>query len=333
MKAGFYADAAYMLYNSLSSSTVDSGRTNLIYRRANQLENAHRHPVAWALHGLAEMVAPSLTERFWVSGNSVDQARQEIHAQSASEGDAARSFLRYSLLMGPTGPSTDANFYQSLDLSWLRGDNTLRNLHRPDGSELPVADVADQFSDPAIYERVIVNGTPEQQITYIQQQFRGFRLSRDDVQEILARITLHHVREQVQDLQYTAGDELRAFAACFDDSGSLRTGQEQNLLAQVFPGQEINSDQILGLRRVALARRILELRASDPSGTELASYTRVAREIGLVDANGQLTDGEESRLAQATLDSHPATLAPAAPARPSQLQILQGIAAYSSTHG
>lgn len=333
MAAGFYADGAYMIWNHLAHNNVETGRDNLIYRRANQLEDAQRHPIAWALHGAAEMIAPSLTERFWVSGNYVDQARQEIQAQASAAGEGTRSYLRHALLLGPTGPSTDANFYRELDLSWLRGENTLRNIRRPDGTELPVADVAEQFNDPEIYRRVIENGTPQQQIEYVQRQFRGFRLSQTDVQEILARISLHHARTQLQDLQYTAGPELQAFASCFDNSGALRPGSESALLGQVFTGQEVNAEQILALRRVSLARRILELQSSDPAGTELASYVRVAREIGLADADGRLIEGEEVQFAQASLLSHPAAPAPAAPARPSQLQILQGIATYGASHG
>ncbi len=41
-------------------------------------------PLVWALHGAAELIAPSLTERYWVSGSYVDQARQEIQAQAAA---------------------------------------------------------------------------------------------------------------------------------------------------------------------------------------------------------------------------------------------------------
>ncbi len=333
MAAGFYADGAHMIWNHLTRSNAETGRDNLVYRRANQLEDAQRHPLVWALHGAAELIAPSLTERYWVSGSYVDQARQEIQAQAAATGEGARSLLRHSLLLGPTGPATDASFYRELNLDWLRGENVLRNIRRPDGSELPVADVAEQFADPAIYERVIVNGTPDQQVAYIQRQFRGYNLSVADVQEILARISLHHARRSLQDLQYTAGPELRAFADCFDGNGALRAGSESTLLAQVFPGQEINADQVLALRRVALARRILELQSADPAGAELASYVRVAREIGLAGEDGRLIDAEETRLAQATLDSHPPAPVPTAPARPNQTQVLQGILAYGTAHG
>jgi len=332
MAVGFYADGAHMIWNHLTRSNAETGRDNLIYRRANQLEDAQRHPLVWALHGAAELIAPSLTERYWVSGSYVDQARQEIQAQAATTGEGARSLLRHSLLLGPTGPATDASFYRELNFDWLRGENVLRNIRRPDGSELPVADVAEQFSDPAIYERVIVNGTPDQQVAYIQRQFRGYNLSVADVQEILARISLHHARRSLQDLQYTAGPELRAFADCFDGSGALRAGSESALLAQVFPGQEINADQVLALRRVALARRILELQSADPAGAELASYVRVAREIGLAGEDGRLIDAEETRLAQATLDSQPPAPVPTAPARPNQTQVLQGILAYGTAH-
>lgn len=333
MAAGFYADGAYMIWNHIAHSNSETGRDNLIYRRANQLEDAQRHPLAWAAHGIAELIAPSLTERYWVSGNYVDQARQEIQAQANASGEGARGLLRHALLMGPTGPSTDPNFYRELDLSWLRGDNTLRNIHRADGSELPVADVAEQFNDPEIYRRVIENSTPQQQVEYIQRQFRGYRLSANDVQEIMSRIALHHARRELQDLQYTAGPELRAFAECFDGSGALRSGSETALLGQVFTDTPVNTEQLLALRRVSLARHILELQGSDPTSTELASYVRVAREIGLADTEGHLIDREETRFAQASLESHPAAPAAVAPVRPSQSQILQGVMAYGAAHG
>ncbi|MCE9626246.1 MAG: hypothetical protein K8R69_12485 [Deltaproteobacteria bacterium] len=333
LAAGFYADAAYMVWHHVTGSNRDAGRDNLIYRRATQLQNVESNSFSWLFHGLAETVAPSLTQRYLVSGNYVDQARREIEAQASAAGNHAQAFLGHALLMGPTGTPTDANFYRELDLSWLRGDNTLRNIRRADGSELPVADVAEQFNDPDIYRRVIENGTPDQQIQYVQQQFRGFRLSREDVQEILSRIALHHVRGELQDMQYTAGSDQRPLADCFDANGALIAGRESTLLGQVFPGQEINAEQVLALRRVGLARRILELRASDPTGTQLAAYTRIATEIGLADASGNLIEGEETRYAQASLDSHPAPAAPLAPPRPSQGQVLQGILAYGAQHG
>ena len=63
--------------------------------------------------------------------------------------------------------------------------------------------------------------TIDQQIQYVQQQFRGFPLSREDVQEALARIALHHVRSDLQDMQYTAGADQRALTDCFDGNGAL----------------------------------------------------------------------------------------------------------------
>jgi len=183
---------------------------------------------------------------------------------------------------------------------------------------------------PEIHRRVIENSTREQQIAYVQEQYRGYDLSREEVEEIFARISLHNARQEIRNLYYSASGETAGLSNCFDENGSLLAGRESELLTQIFPGQEVSNDQVLALRRVALARRILELRQNDPAG-ELAAYDRVARQIGLADSAGNLI-GEETQLAQASLDSHPPT-APAAP-RPAitPAQVIHGIMAQGA-HG
>jgi hypothetical protein len=107
-------------------------------------------------------------------------------------------------------------------------------------------------------------------------------------------------------------------------------GQESQLIGQIFPGQEVSAEQVLALRRVALARRILELRRNDPAG-QLAAYDRVARQIGLIDAGGNLV-GEETQLAQASLESHPPAAIPAPRPAITPAQVIQGIMAQGA-HG
>ncbi|HKX12002.1 MAG TPA: hypothetical protein VJP40_02525, partial [bacterium] len=233
-----------------------------------------------------------------------------------------------ALLMGPEGPATEASFYTQLNWDWLRGDTALRNITR-NGRELPVDLIAEQLSVPEIHQRVIENSTHEQQIAYIQRQFRGYDLTREEVEEIFARIALHNARQEIRGLYYSAGAETAALSHCFDANGSLLAGQESQLIGQIFPDQEVSADQVLALRRVALARRILELRQSDPAG-QLAAYDRVAREIGLIDGGGNLV-GDEVQLAQATLETHPPVL-PAPRRTSTPAQVIQGIMAQGA-HG
>jgi hypothetical protein len=233
--------------------------------------------------------------------------------------------------MGPTGPATDASFYTKLNWNWLReADGPLRTITR-NGRELPLDLIAGYLRDPAVQGQ-LENSTPEQQIAYIQRQCRGFELTREEVETSFALISLHEARQELRNLQYTAGATASALTNCFDENGALRSGRESDLLAQIFPEQNVNGEQVLALRRVALARRILELRQNDPAG-ELAAYDRVARQIGLIDAQGNLS-GSETQLAQASLESHPPAIVPAALPRSTitPSQVIMGIMAQGA-HG
>ncbi|HKY62046.1 MAG TPA: hypothetical protein VJR29_01375 [bacterium] len=330
--AGALADGAYMVYDHAGHSNRETARSNLIHRRANQLFSAEAHPLRTVFNGAVGLVAPALSERFLTPDSYVSQAQTEIDAQSSDSAQRLRRYLGQALLMGPEGPATDASFYTQVNWDWLRGgDGRLHSVTR-NGRELPVDLVADQLSVPEIHQRVIENSSHDEQIAYVQQQFRGYDLSRQEVEEIFARIALHNARQEIRGLYYSAGAETAALSNCFDQNGSLLAGRESELMAQVFPGQDVNAEQVLALRRVALARRILELRQSDPAG-QLAAYDRVAREIGLIDAGGNLV-GEETRLAQASLESHPPaippTVSPAPRSAPSRASVIQGIMAYGA---
>ena len=110
----------------------------------------------------------------------------------------------------------------------------------------------------------------------------------------------------------------------FDEHGALRPDQEGALLRHLFPENTPNTDQILNQRRVSLALRILQARSSgDSAGAE--PYLAVARRIGLVDANGEITDAAirsraetelasvRSRMLEGGVGGSPSPLGPTAP--------------------
>lgn len=333
VSAAFYADAAYMIYDHLAHSNRETARSNMIYRRASQLHDANAHPLRWAFNGAVEMVAPSLAQRLLTPDSYVAQAQEEMNAASTDSARRLRGYLSHALLMGPTGPATDASFYTELNWDWLRGNERLGTLRRSDGHELPLDLIAEHLQVPAIHQHVFEELDQAQRVAYLQREFRGYDLSPADVEESLARIALHSARQEIRDLYLSAGGDAAALTHCFDENGSLLAGRESDLLAQVFPGESVNPEQVLALRRVALARRILELRQNDPAG-ELAALDRVGREIGLIDAGGNLV-GEASQFALASLESHPPAPVTAPPVRPviPSSSVIQGIMAYGAQHG
>ncbi|MCC6272669.1 MAG: hypothetical protein IT572_04320 [Deltaproteobacteria bacterium] len=313
MMAGFVADVGYMGIHHLTSDST--ARDNAVYRRANELEDLHRSPWSWAAHGLASFVAPSLAER-WVGSRYVDDATRELDANSSTVGSHATGTLRHSLLLGPGGAAEDASFYRELNWDWLRGENRLENIRTADGRSLPMRSIAEQLSDPEIFRREVELGDHERLVVYIQHQFRGHRLSREDVEECLTRISLYRVRANLAELRATAAPAEHALVDCFDENGALIAGREENLLRALFPEETVSAEQVLALRRVALTRHLIELRAASTVETpELAAYTRVAHEIGLIDERGEFVDSEETRLARSTgtseLPSLPTRVSPA----------------------
>lgn len=315
--ASFLADASYMGINYLSGGSAATGRENRILSRAADLQRRDLGTAASFGRGIAEFLAPSLTRRFLTSDSYVSTARADARAEADRINQGAESFLRHALLNGDVGLSTDPNFYTEVNWDWLRGDNALRDITTADGRVLPVAAVAEQLSDPAIYNRVVEGADVERLAAYIQRQFRGYHLTRSDAVAILGLISLHRARANLGELQNLASASEFPLAGMFDASGALRADSDTALLNHLFPDQHLSSDQVLALRRVALAARILELRAAGaPAATELAAYTAVGQRIGLVNAEGNLVDGEETALARAHYEGRPVPPSVPAPVAP-----------------
>src|SRR5262249_36704915 len=187
-----------------------SATMNAIYHRANQL---HDQGESWwrrPIDGAFEMLAPSLSA-WWdsvefhglsVRPNSYQmQARAELQSFSSQTSERSDGLLRRTLLFGSGSQNLDPAFYTRVDWGFLRGSNVLGTPALPGGRELPVQDVYEQLQDPAVQRRLSAPGIGhEQQVTYIQQQFRGYRLSRGEVEQILDRIELHAVRNDLANI-------------------------------------------------------------------------------------------------------------------------------------
>lgn len=174
------------------------------------------------------------------------------------------------------------------------------NVRLPDGRELPVRDVLEQLQDPAVARRFSGPGAHEDQVAYIQRQFSGYRLSRAEVEQILDRISLHVLRNDLVSVVQFELPENAALRELFDERGTLRPGGEAAALRRLFPGHSPSEAEILRQRRVGLALRILQAQSgSDPAAAE--PYLAVGRRIGLVDGAGTIVDPEIRALAEAQL--------------------------------
>lgn len=313
----FAADALYMGVNYLSSGSVESGRRNTLYAHANEIQRRHQDWFSAFFDGVAESLAPSLAQRFLVGDEYVNVARREFENQSTVVGARASSALRQFLLFNPLGDDRDPEFYRHIDWSLFRGPNRMANVRRADGRLLPVADVYEQISDPAVYSARIENATPAEQIRYIRDQFRGHHLSEGDVREILGRIAVYRLRDEIAQLHYIDTPEHQPLLRFFDVNGSLRADREGDLLAHVFPEIDQGENQILALRRVSLVNHIHQLEGAGRTA-EAARYITVARELGLRDESGAwATTGEAHDVVEhglALSASHPLDLPPPVPA-------------------
>jgi hypothetical protein len=302
--AGFIADMAFTGVNRWQYGASGSATMNMIYQRANQLHNADEGTLHRIADGALEMVAPQVAA-WWDSveldglgfrpNQYQERAREELRAFSRATTERADSAVRHSLLMGSGAESLDPSFYARVDWGFLRGANRLENLRLPDGRELPVRDVFDQLQDPTVARR-FTGDHPEDQVTYIQQQFRGYRLSRAEVEQILDRITVHVLRNDLASLSQFDLPENAAMRELFDERGALRPGAESAALRHLFPEHTPSEADILRQRRVALAVRILQAQSGGEPAEPLLA---VGRRIGLVDANGAIADGDVLALAQA----------------------------------
>ena len=332
--ASFLLDAGYMGLHHLNQSNVESGRENLLYERATAIQSQHQGFFASAFHGLAGLLMPAITQRYLVDGEYVDLARTQLQADASQLSSGLDSTLRHTLFFGASGEDLNPDFYRHLHWDFLRGSNELKDITLPDGRTLPVEMVAEQIASPDINQR-FTRMQPEEQIRYIQRQYRGHHLSANDVRMILDQIGLTQVRRNLGDLQYVGSTQEQPLIAHFDQNGSLREGHEMSLAASLFPNQDMSEERILGLRRVALCVRILDMQAAGAAErSPLAALTQIAQGLGLADAQGNLIDGEETRLAREQFSSHaPISPLSAAPSGNSDADALRSIAEYGNpTH-
>jgi len=307
--AGFIADMAFSGVNRWENGASGAATQSMIYQRANQLHNQDEGTFHRVVDGAFEMIAPQVSawwdsvefDGFGFRANRYQQqAREELRSFSQTTTERADETMRHALLFGTGGANLDASFYSQVDWGFLRGENGLRNLRLPDGRELPVRDVMEQLQDPTVARRFSGPGPHEDQVTYIQQQFRGYSLSRGDVEQILDRISLHALRNDVASVVQFDLPDNADMRQLFNERGELRAGAEGTALRHLFPGQTPSEADILRQRRVALAFRILQAQ-SGPDAAAAAPYLTVAQRIGLVDANGTITDPEIRATAEAQL--------------------------------
>ncbi len=308
--AGFIADMAFSGVNRWEHGSSGAATQSMIYQRANELHNQDEGTFHRLVDGAFEMVAPQVAS--WWDSVELDglgfrpnqyqqRAREELRAFSQNTVEQADETLRHALLFGTGGSNLDPSFYTQVNWDFLRGDNAIRNIRLPDGRELPVRDVMEQLQDPAVARRFTGPGPHEDQVAYIQRQFRGYSLSRGDVEQILDRISVHRLRNDVASVVQFDLPENASLRQMFDEHGNFRAGAETTTLQHLFPGGASTEADILRQRRVALAFRILEAQSgSNPSAAE--PYLAVARRIGLADESGNITDPEIRAVASAQLN-------------------------------
>ncbi len=326
--AGFIADMAFAGANRLYYGGEGSARMNMIYQRANQLHDADESFLRRPIDGVFEMIAPQIAS-WWdsvelTSGGLTPnahrlQAEGEIRAFSEHTSQATDETLRHSLLFGGMGEELRPEFYTGVDWSSLSGESRLSDVRRVDGRELPVQMIAEQLADPAVRRRLAGEGgrPAEDPIAYIQNQFRGWSLTRTEVEQVLSEIRLHTVRRDLASLNQMHLPENAELGRIFDEHGGVRSGRERALLARVFQSSEVDEAALLRNRRLGLAYRILEAQRRDP--TTASPYLAVAQRIGLADASGAILDPEIRRQAEAQLAATPGGAPAANPVIPAGL--------------
>lgn len=308
--AGFIADMLFLGGNRVLNGAEGSATLNGMYARASQLHDRNRAWWARPIVGAMGMMAPSLTA--YIDSHEIDglsvvpnsylrSATSELQSFSRNTTDQARDFIRHSLIFGTGDESLSPSYYASVDYSFLRDANSLNDVRSADGRRLPVAEVMEQLGDPAVYRRVIEGMSPDEQVAYIQRQFRGHSLSRGDVETILGRITLHRLRADIAQFENFVLPENAELHGMFDGQGRLREGRESELSRFAFGPEAPSAEQILAMRRTALAIRLVRLESEAPDSAELTAVRRVAQSAGLTDGAGRFRDAELEAEARAQL--------------------------------
>jgi hypothetical protein len=247
--AGFLANAGYMGYEHITKGNAETARENALYARANEFQARDQNMVASFFHGLAEAIAPALTQRYGVSEEYVELAREEFRRQSEETSKQAENLFRNYLMFTQSGKALDAESYQHIDWSAFRGGNPLENIRRVDGKFLPIADIAEQMHDPEIARRHFENTPIPDQVRYLQQQFRAYQLSEADVHEVMGRIALQKMCQDIAELHLLDTPEHQPLLRFFDENGKLREGQEQSLVAHLFPEMTQAKTQAVALNQ------------------------------------------------------------------------------------
>ncbi len=308
---GFIADMLFLGANRVNHGAEGSATLNGIYQRANQLHDAGRSTPGRMVDGAFEMIAPSLSA-WWdsvefdglrlVPNRFQRQAREELSQFSSSTSHQAQDLIRHSMIYGTGAQALDPAFYSQVDYGFLRSPNTLTNPQRPDGRTLPVIQIQEQLNDPQIGQR-FAQMSGDEQISYLQRQFRGHRLSREEVQTVLQQLSFNRLRGDLAQLNYFELPENQTMRALFDANGNLRAGQEDVLLRVLFNGQRLGSQDVLHLRRVALALRVMELRRPGQDAADLPRFESVAQQVGILDAAGNFVPGDVHDQAQTQFET------------------------------
>ncbi|MCE9626082.1 MAG: hypothetical protein K8R69_11645, partial [Deltaproteobacteria bacterium] len=317
--AGFIADMTFMGAQRVMYGSEGVTTRNLIYQRANQLHDREEGTLHRVVDGAFEMIAPQISA-WWDSveldglgfrpNSYQNQATQELRSFSSNTTERADALLRHAMLFGSGGSNLDPSFYTRVDWGFVRGENRLENIRLENGREFPVRDVLEQLQDPNVARRFSGEaGAREDQAAYIQRQFRGYRLSHAEAEQILERIAVHTLRNDLGSINQYALPENSAMRSLFDERGSLRPGQEQALLRRLYPDTGVDEAVVLRQRRVALATTLLQARnSSNPASAE--PYLAVARNIGLVGADGAILDPEIRRAAESQIAALPRAASP-----------------------
>jgi hypothetical protein len=228
MVAGFVADLAYMGYRYFHDGATARGQQNLLFQRANNLYNQNQDPLTSLIKGAADFIAPTLSQRFLVPGIYVRQAKQEIKSETYQVAYEAKTFLRQLF------DSQELEINKGKEFTLLGMENILKNFYTKSGKKLPLVLIADDLNEPTTYAEHIQGHEEKEIISYLQNQFSGYRLTEAEAHEILARITLHRVRQQIAEMHQVTSPEDQPLLRFFDSEGKLLSGQEQALRDYLF---------------------------------------------------------------------------------------------------
>ena len=204
----------------------------------------------------------------------------------------SRTGIGASLIRGFSDEAKDPSFYRQVDFSFIRGKNGFAS-RGSNGKRLPTdLFYSDLRNSRKFAKRFNSIKSQERQIQFIQRQYRGWRLSREDAETILSQINLHEMRSDLGGVHHYAMPENATWRRLFDQGGELKSGREKELLEVVFSDPQMNEKKLLQVRRASLIYNIIRLREErgPEKSAELDRLTTLAREVGLIDAQGEFVE-------------------------------------------